>query len=518
MATFSSSDISYAEQLKAYTTGSFTKATSGCSSLSKLFARTQNGSKPPQGLNTQASPTCIPTTTTPTIIAASPTLPPVPQNVRQPVKVLPIYGIPPLITASGLSPINKKPLDSMRVLYLRPGRIVVSTNSIFRYSFVEGRGYSTGTETEQGGKIVPSKGSRYSPLTRFTNNVNDLWKELHGSAGAPFPKLDRSDYVKFVVDVEPVIDTFESTYEQNMFADFANALSQKMRQIRQLLPHSTTLAKSWDQGKGLFGTGYSVVQNMVSGTMEWFDQKGSIWSLLTGARVDIPRLWENSSFSGRYTFTTHLYAQRNMPDIYTYVLEPLAILLCLVCPNATSGEGLTYEAPFAVRARVPGVANIPMGAIENITINKDAYTGSGDLFGVSVSITIASLYTTMYGTVNNSTNKSSSSSSQFLNATGSPTITSYLTELSPGSHSRVTDLVVKQGGGGRQNATGAVVSEEDKSRFTLPSGAPPNPVTFGTTASETGPTQAQIEQFNAKANQAGKLISTSRTNPFAQGF
>lgn len=131
--------------------------------------------------------------------------------------------------------------------------------------------------------------------------------------------------------------------------------------------------------------------------------------LLLGARIDYPSIWQGSSASLQYQFTTRLYVLTTN-DLTEYVLRivlPLAYILSLTLPislaagkDSKSADAYTFTYPLMVKARAGGLFYVPAGVISNVQINKGgdnlAEVGYHMQAGtIDVTITIESIYDTM---------------------------------------------------------------------------------------------------------------------------
>jgi hypothetical protein len=129
-------------------------------------------------------------------------------------------------------------------------------------------------------------------------------------------------------------------------------------------------------------------------------------SMLSGARVDFPSVWKDSSFTPTCSITVKLY--NPMPgDVEStkyYITRPLAALMCLALPQSQivgnkENNISAYNWPFFCSVECPGVFTMPFAAIGGISVQK-----SGDqqlasfnqlITQINVTIDFISLYPTM---------------------------------------------------------------------------------------------------------------------------
>jgi hypothetical protein len=98
---------------------------------------------------------------------------------------------------------------------------------------------------------------------------------------------------------------------------------------------------------------------------------GGISNTATGAKMQFPELWQDSSFSRDYSVRIKLDSPDNDPlSIYLNIIVPLIHLTAFAAPRATGAT--TYASPFIVRAYYQGFFNVNMGIISSLSITKGA--------------------------------------------------------------------------------------------------------------------------------------------------
>lgn len=117
------------------------------------------------------------------------------------------------------------------------------------------------------------------------------------------------------------------------------------------------------------------------------------------AYIDIPEVWQNSTFGKSYSFDMQLRAPYGDPiSIFQSIYVPLCMVLAAALPRAAGKHA--YTSPFLIRAYCRGMFSIPLGIIESISIRR----GSSE-FGwninqlptqVDISFTIKDLSPNMY--------------------------------------------------------------------------------------------------------------------------
>lgn len=88
------------------------------------------------------------------------------------------------------------------------------------------------------------------------------------------------------------------------------------------------------------------------------------------SRMDYPSVWKTSSWSPQYSLTVKLYnpCPGDVSSTLQYIIAPLAAILCLSMPQATS-LGM-YSWPYLHKIDCPGIFNIAAGYISGITVIK----------------------------------------------------------------------------------------------------------------------------------------------------
>ena len=142
-------------------------------------------------------------------------------------------------------------------------------------------------------------------------------------------------------------------------------------------------AKEYLGGKSLveaipgIGTIVSSLGDFVSGFVN--TASGGTLSNVTGpfaviggeASVDIPEIWQSSSFSKSHNFNVTLRSPYGDPySIFTNIYIPLVMLMCMAMPRATGYN--SYMQPFVLRAYSKGMFSIPYGIIESMSIRRGA--------------------------------------------------------------------------------------------------------------------------------------------------
>lgn len=117
------------------------------------------------------------------------------------------------------------------------------------------------------------------------------------------------------------------------------------------------------------------------------------------AYLDIPEIWQSSSFGKSYSFDLQLRAPYGDPiSIYQSIYVPLAMILAAALPRAAGRN--SYTSPFLLRAYSRGMFSIPLGIIESISIRRGSSEFGWNIGNlptqVDVSFTIKDLSPAIY--------------------------------------------------------------------------------------------------------------------------
>ena len=179
-------------------------------------------------------------------------------------------------------------------------------------------------------------------------------------------------------------------------------------------------------GKALSGFGHQIIGNAEQGLAEILESlkgdqnnKNSVYNTnpeakgfvdvlskvgkttlnnLTGARLDIPDVWVDSSTNIQHQFKIDLRTLNPDPESDQYfkdIILPLYILLTLALP--TEADGISYKTPPYIKCTLDQFVKIKLGAITNISWNipLDEVNFRRAPRHVEVNLTIRDLYSVM---------------------------------------------------------------------------------------------------------------------------
>lgn len=121
---------------------------------------------------------------------------------------------------------------------------------------------------------------------------------------------------------------------------------------------------------------------------------GSMSQLMAGDRIIFPEVFDKSEYRKDYSLTIKLKSPYG--DRYSYymnILVPLFHLIGLAAPHQTSGN--TYDSPFLVRVFLPGMWQLNMGIVTDLSIERNGNDGlsiDGYPLELNVTLQIKDLY------------------------------------------------------------------------------------------------------------------------------
>jgi hypothetical protein len=205
----------------------------------------------------------------------------------------------------------------------------------------------------------------------------DLWNAFWSRAEATWTGADK--FVCF--KLEKTTDSSESISNQtteNPVQSSINQYSDSSRQGKNWIGGSAydQVARQIESAVPLIGgvltSGMDVVKGIVQGVTSKLPVVSGPIAVLGGdAKVDIPEVWQSTSFSKSYSFNINLRAPYGDPyTIFQSVYIPLIMLIAMALPRAAGSS--SYQQPFVVRAYSKGMFAIPFGIIDSMSIRRGA--------------------------------------------------------------------------------------------------------------------------------------------------
>jgi hypothetical protein len=224
--------------------------------------------------------------------------------------------------------------------------------------------------------------------------------------------------VAYLADSFPT-DTFNNEYGETIFDRMAQGVSSGVGDFSQILGISDakdlknmlgSMPGVGGAATGVMNFGEKQFQNAIDGLEKGGHKKAaslgkemgnSLLAAATGARIDFPMVWKNSSFTPSYSMTIRLWNPNPTdPDMTRkYIVGPIAAILSMALPKVGGPKVASYKWPMFCKVISPGLFNINAGFISNVSIIKGgeqqniAYNQSLGL--CDVRIEFGSLYTSM---------------------------------------------------------------------------------------------------------------------------
>ena len=138
----------------------------------------------------------------------------------------------------------------------------------------------------------------------------------------------------------------------------------------------------------VLGTVGSLAASAAEGFASGFNLAG-LSALATGsAMIDIPEVWQDSTFSKSYSFNLQLRAPYGDPySIMQSLYVPLACVLAGALPRGTGAS--SYTSPFLCRAYCKGLFSVPLGIIDSVSINRGGDTHGWNHMGLPLALDLS---------------------------------------------------------------------------------------------------------------------------------
>ena len=206
------------------------------------------------------------------------------------------------------------------------------------------------------------------------------------ATGAAMGFTEAKMYVGF--RVEKGVDSSESATNTTKETELAQMINQQVSAGRSRF---FNLAAIKETSIGQIGdTLYQGISGLLGGTLDSFKAGGGLEILKGSGFIDIPEIYESSSFTKSYTFDFQLRTpMADKISIFYSLYVPLAMLLAGAFPRAVGRNA--YTSPFLVRAYCKGMFAVPLGIIDSITIKRGApeYGWSKDMLPTQIDISFS---------------------------------------------------------------------------------------------------------------------------------
>ena len=133
---------------------------------------------------------------------------------------------------------------------------------------------------------------------------------------------------------------------------------------------SKLINSMWDLAEGMADKGISMLPAEMQVGANNMKETGKkvLGAMLTGARVDFPKVWMGSGFSGPVSIPIRLYNpnQASQVSYSKYIIEPLTVLLNLGAPISDMDN--LYRWPYIHQISCPGIFKWRMAALVGLTV------------------------------------------------------------------------------------------------------------------------------------------------------
>ena len=213
----------------------------------------------------------------------------------------------------------------------------------------------------------PDDKGRFEFLDKTYDWFRDRFRGFVSRAQASWQGADK--YLSFKIEKSAdASESFSNSTGESPIANLFNSNSSMARSAKEMFGGKSVVdvipGVTWlkDFLGGLADTATAGMKDAVTGP----------FSVIGGeASVDIPEIWQSSTFSKSHNFTVTLRSPYGDPySIFTNIYVPLVMLMCMAMPRATGYN--SYMQPFVLRAYSKGMFSIPYGIIESMSIRRGA--------------------------------------------------------------------------------------------------------------------------------------------------
>jgi hypothetical protein len=199
----------------------------------------------------------------------------------------------------------------------------------------------------------------------------------------------------FTTDDTTASDSFNVQYKDSIFQGVADKLGDLTRSFQDItrsvsseaMPATRKLSadginKMRDKGIGI-APGQAPVITAVSEVV-----KSVADIILTGKRLNFPKIWSNSSHSTNMSTVIKLVSPYGSPKaIYEFIIKPLTYLILLAAPHTE--DGISYGDNIPITIKAYGMNYITLGAINSITLRRGGNDTSFNIYRQPLSIDVS---------------------------------------------------------------------------------------------------------------------------------
>lgn len=266
---------------------------------------------------------------------------------------------------SHMMPIFKGGFDIWRILSIRDSRERASTSDPRINGPSTDAEIDSARDNKANSKRVENGGYTSTTVKSDTSwfaEWKDKWNAYWGRTTATWQGTDK--FISFKIEKSTdCSESLSNTTGESQIQQYINSASDQARNAMgqlNILKELPVVGGIANFVKGMF----EGVQNSAPGSIL------GVVSVLAGeARVDIPEVWQSSTFTKSYNFNIQLRAPYGDPyTIFQSIYIPLVMLLAMALPRAAGNS--SYMQPFVLRAYSRGMFAIPYGIIDSMTIKR----------------------------------------------------------------------------------------------------------------------------------------------------
>lgn len=255
-------------------------------------------------------------------------------------------------------------------------------------------------------------GNAGSPLQGTMNPYLDPSLRSFSPGGIPdtFPQ-----FIVVASEETSVSESISNEVGDSFLANMLNFASNTVRDIN-FMTGGNIMTDSLNQAEASIREGENdgnpnLIADAIQSTNEWLSKSKDFASkfvgedvvtvIAEGSQLILPKVWKGSSFTKRYNITIRLNSA--FGDVYSIAKNigiPFAHIVAAATPIQTARNSVNF--PFLVQIDSPGMMNVRMGIITNITVTKGGKDGvwsnqQGIARSIDVNLEIADLYEVLPG-------------------------------------------------------------------------------------------------------------------------
>lgn len=242
-----------------------------------------------------------------------------------------------------------------------------------------------------------------SSINPFSDNGGGDWAASFESSA-----LGASQFIGF--KITKGVDASESFSNSTSPSSFAEQFNSKVRETTAMKNNLAVGGESTSNtGIDFLDTIINSGAGLLKGTIDALGNALDIGvadmakAVVTGAYIDIPEMYDSSSFSTSHSINLQLRSPYgDYISIYQSIIVPLALLLAGSLPRAGGSD--SYMQPFLCRCYCKGMFSIPMGIIDSLSIRRGSsefgWTYNNLPTCIDVSLSIKDMSPIMYLQIN----------------------------------------------------------------------------------------------------------------------